>query len=47
MYVSFTNEELEYYHNKGLVPDLFYYQRTNKPWWIIWNERRDSLNDFI
>ena len=37
--MSWSREELEYYHSIGRISDMSYYQQANKPWWIVWNER--------
>lgn len=37
--MSYTQDEIEHYHAIGKMPDWVYYQLSDKPNWIKWNEQ--------
>lgn len=37
--MSYTQDEIEHYHAIGKMPDWVYYQLSNKPDWMKWNEQ--------
>lgn len=37
--MSYTQDEIEHYHAIGKMPDWVYYQLSNKPGWMKWNEQ--------
>lgn len=39
-----TDDELEYLHSQGKVPDWWYYQKSKKPVWMKWQEQTDKFN---
>ena len=39
-----TDEEFEYLHDQGKVPDWWYYQKSKKPVWMKWQEQTDKFN---
>ena len=41
--MAFTEEELEYYHSRGLMPDWAYYQQSNKPISVKLEEQYQKL----
>ena len=38
-----TDDELEYLHSQGKVPDWWYYQKSKKPVWMKWQEQGDKF----
>ena len=38
-----TDDELEYLHSQGKVPDWWYYQKSKKPVWMKWQEQTDKF----
>lgn len=38
-----TEEQFEYLHDQGKVPDWWYYQRSNKPMWQKYQEQKDQF----
>ena len=45
--MAFTQAELEYYHNKGQMPDWIYYQLSDKPAWMKLEEQHRRLYENI
>ena len=41
--MAFTQAELEYYHNKGQMPDWIYYQLSDKPAWMKLEEQHRRM----
>lgn len=41
--MAFTQEEIEYYHSIGLMPDWFYYQQSEKPVSVKLQEQSDKM----
>lgn len=38
-----TQRELDYQHDKGLIPDWAYYQQSDKPIWQKVQEQKDKM----
>ena len=38
-----TEQELDYWHDQGKVPDWWYYQKSSKPIWMKWQEQTDNF----
>ncbi len=38
-----TQRELDYFHSQGKVPDWWYYQQSDKPLWMKWQEQTDNF----
>lgn len=38
-----TQRELDYWHNKGLIPDWAYYQQSDKPVYQKIQEQKDTM----
>lgn len=45
--MAFTQHEIEYYHNKGQMPDWIYYQLSDKPLWMKWEEQHRKMYEAI
>lgn len=45
--MAFTQAELEYYHNKGQMPDWIYYQLSDKPAWMKLEEQHRRMYENI
>ena len=45
--MAFTQAELEYYHNKGQMPDCIYYQLSDKPAWMKLEEQHRRMYENI
>ena len=45
--MAFTQAELEYYHNKGKMPDWIYYQLSDKPAWMKLEEQHRRMYENI
>lgn len=45
--MSYTQDEIEHYHAIGKMPDWVYYQLSNKPDWMKWNEQHKKALDFV
>lgn len=41
--MAFTQAEIEYYHNNGQMPDWIYYQLSDKPAWMKWEEQHRRM----
>ena len=41
--MSFTQEEIEYYHSRGTMPDWAYYQQSQKPIAVKLQEQNKNL----
>ena len=41
--MDFSQHEIEYYHNKGQMPDWMYYQLSDKPLWMKWEEQHRKI----
>ena len=41
--MAFSQAEIEYYHNKGQMPDWIYYQLSDKPVWMKWEEQHRRM----
>ena len=41
--MAFSQAEIEYYHNKGQMPDWIYYQLSDKPAWMKWEEQHRRM----
>lgn len=39
-----TQQELDYLHNQEKIPDWWYYQKSDKPIWMKWQEQTDKFN---
>lgn len=39
-----TQQQLDYLHDQGKVPDWWYYQQSDKPVWMKWQEQTDKFN---
>ena len=43
-----TQQELDYLHSQDKVPDWWYYQQSDKPIWMKWQEQTDKFyNDIL
>ena len=38
-----TEQELDFWHDQGKVPDWWYYQKSTKPLWMKWQEQTDNF----
>lgn len=38
-----TQWQLDYLHDQGKVPDWWYYQQSDKPVWMKWQEQTDKF----
>lgn len=38
-----TEEQFEYLHDQGKVPDWWYYQQSKKPMWQKYQEQKDQF----
>ena len=38
-----TEQELDFWHDQGKVPDWWYYQKSTKPLWMKWQEQEDKF----
>lgn len=43
--MAFSQEQIEYYHNKGQMPDWIYYQLNDKDPQTKWNEQHQKMYD--
>lgn len=41
--MAISQREIEYYHNKGQMPDWMYYQLSDKPLWMKWEEQHRKI----
>lgn len=42
-----TEQELDFWHDQGKVPDWWYYQKSTKPLWMKWQEQEEKFLDEI
>ena len=45
--MAFSQAEIEYYHDKGQMPDWIYYQLSDKPAWMKWEEQHRRMYENI
>ena len=45
--MAFSQAEIEYYHNKGQMPDWIYYQLSDKPAWMKLEEQNRRMYENI
>ena len=45
--MAFSQAEIEYYHNKGQMPDWIYYQLSDKPAWMKLEEQHRRMYENI
>ena len=45
--MAFSQEHIEYYHNKGQMPDWIYYQLSDKPAWMKLEEQKKKFLDYL
>ena len=45
--MAFSQAEIEYYHNKGQMPDWIYYQLSDKPSWMKLEEQHRRMYENI
>lgn len=43
--MAFSQEQIEYYHNKGQMPDWIYYQLSDKDPQTKWQEQHQKMYD--
>ena len=43
--MAFSQEQIEYYHNKGQMPDWIYYQLSDKDLQTKWQEQHQKMYD--